>query len=103
MDTGPAPPIGGYGLVYHPAVAEEDLPKIPADIRRRIARAIESRLSEQPERYGKPLSGTLRGYWKIRVGDYRIVFRVVEREVWVFAIRHRRDVYSAVVRRPSQR
>lgn len=103
METGPPPQVGGYRLVYHPAIAEEDLPKIPADIRRRIARAIEMRLSGQPERYGKPLRGTLRGYWKLRVGDYRVVFRVVGREVWILAIRHRRDVYGKAARRPGQR
>lgn len=103
METGPPPEVGGYRLVYHPAVASDDVPKIPADIRRRIARAIESRLSEHPERYGRPLSGTLRGYWKLRVGDYRVVFRIVGREVRVFAIRHRRDVYNEVARRPTQR
>ncbi|MGH8526771.1 MAG: type II toxin-antitoxin system RelE family toxin, partial [Gammaproteobacteria bacterium] len=83
METGPPPEVGGYRLVYHPAVASDDILKMPADIQRRIARAIERRLSVQPERYGKPLSGTLRGYWKLRVGDYRVVFSVVRREVWI--------------------
>ena len=89
----------GFRVIYHPAVAGEDLPRIPADIRERIARAIQTRLTTAPERYGKPLRGTLRGYWKLRVGDYRVVFKTIGDEVRILAIRHRRDVYDESVRR----
>ncbi len=83
-----------YRLVYHPEVAEDDLPEIPTNIRARIARAIETRLAENPGRYGAPLRGTLKGYWKLRVGDYRVVYRVVGDEVRILAIRHRKNVYQ---------
>ncbi len=90
----------GFRVIYHPAVAGEDLPRIPADLRGRIARVIEARLTTAPERYGRPLRGTLRGYWKLRVGDYRVVFKPTGDEVRILAIRHRRDVYDANTRRP---
>ncbi len=38
-----------YRLVYHHAIAEENLPDIPANIKARIARAIETRLITNPE------------------------------------------------------
>ncbi len=88
-----------YTLRYHPRVADQDLGKIPADIRRRIARSIESRLITRPERYGAPLQGSLRGYWKLRVGDYRVVFKVSGGDVWVLAVVHRKDVYDQAARR----
>ena len=88
-----------YALRYHPRVADRDLHKIPAATRTRIARAIEARLTTKPEQYGLPLVGTLRGYWKLRVGDYRVVFRVTADEVWILAILHRREVYEAAPRR----
>ena len=50
-------------------------------------------------RYGVPLRGTLRGYWKLRVGDYRIVFKIAGQEVRVLTILHRRDLYEAVAAR----
>jgi mRNA interferase RelE/StbE len=68
-------------------------------MRTRIARAIETRLGAEPERYGVPLAGTLHGYWKLRVGDYRVVFKVAGDDVWVLAILHRREVYDAAERR----
>jgi mRNA interferase RelE/StbE len=88
-----------WRLVYHPDVAYVDIPTMPADIRKRIARAIESRLASEPERYGKPLRGTLRGYWKLRVGEYRVVYELIGDEVRILAIRHRREVYLKSSRR----
>ena len=90
-----------YTLIYHPDVRTEDVPTINRDLRNRIARAIETRLTSEPERYGEPLRGTLKGYWKLRVGDYRIVFRVIKKEVRVYGIIHRREVYERIARRFS--
>ena len=88
-----------YALRYHPAVRADDLPKISAEARRRIARTIEARLETDPARYGAPLTGSLRGYWKLRVGDYRVVFKVTGEDVWILAVVHRRDVYERAPRR----
>jgi len=65
-----------YKLKYHAEVKSSDLPKIDAKSRNIIKRAIEERLAVKPEAYAKPLQRTLKGYWKLRVGDYRIVFKV---------------------------
>lgn len=86
-------------LRYHPRVADEDLPKIATENRRRIERAIAARLTTEPQRFGAPLTGSLRGYWKLRVGDHRVVFRVSGSEVWILAILHRRDAYERAARR----
>ena len=75
-----------------------DLKKIARDIQRRIQRALETRLAVAPERYGVPLSGSLRGYSKLRVGDYRVVFRLSGDDVFVLAIVHRRDAYERAER-----
>ncbi len=80
-------------------MADHDLKKIPTASRSRIARAIEERLVTEPERFGAPLTGTLGGYWKLRVGDYRVVFKIGARDVWILAIVHRKDVYERASRR----
>ena len=82
----------GYEVELRPDVVGEDLTKIPANIRARIIRAVESRLTTEPTRYGVRLSQSLGGLWKIRVGDYRIVYEIEEEKVTVWAIRHRKDV-----------
>ena len=87
-----------YLLRYHPTVGEDDVPGIPRNLRTRVARAIEARLTTAPEQYGVPLRGSLKGYWKLRVGDYRVVFKVVAAEVWILTVLHRKTVYE----RPSR-
>ncbi len=42
----------------------------------------------------KPLRGSLKGNWRLRTGDWRIVFRVTGDVVQVWAIDNRRDVYG---------
>lgn len=88
-----------YTILYHPDVPRRDLVRIPRNVRSRIGEALAGRLQASPEKYGQPLRGTLGGYWKLRVGDYRAVFKIVGDEVWVLAILHRRQVYEDVVRR----
>ncbi len=88
-----------FDLLYHPEVARSDLVSIPMNVRGRIADALARRLHEAPERFGAPLRGTLKGYWKLRVGDYRVVYKISGAEVWILAILHRRQVYEDVLRR----
>jgi len=66
----------GYTLKYHPYVKTEDVPKLDKRTAARIKQAIETRLLTAPQEYGEPLRRTLKGYWKLRVGDHRIVFRI---------------------------
>ena len=89
----------GYNLKYHPDVKKNDLPKIDKKNRVRIKRAIEERLSTQPQIYGKPLQRSLKGYWKLRVGDYRVVFKVSNNTVLVLGIIHRKEVYKLIDKR----
>ena len=85
-----------FTVRYHPEVNEVDLPRINVKMRKRIRRAIESRLMSAPQEYGLPLRKTLGGYWKLRVGDYRVVFNIEGDVVYVLAIRHRKKIYEEV-------
>ncbi|HWR58107.1 MAG TPA: type II toxin-antitoxin system RelE/ParE family toxin [Thermodesulfovibrionales bacterium] len=88
-----------YELRYHPDVRDVDIPKLNQTARKRIKKAIEDRLSISPHQYGVPLRKTLKGYWKLRVGDYRVVFKIERNEVLIFAIVNRRDVYKSIFKR----
>jgi mRNA interferase RelE/StbE len=85
-----------FALHYHPAVRIEDLPLIDGKTKDRIRKAIEERLQTAPHDYGEPLRKSLKGYWKLRVGDYRVVFKLLESEVWILGIRHRKSVYRDI-------
>ena len=88
-----------YQVVYHPEVINRDIHKINQNIQRIIKRAIEQRLLLSPESYGHPLSGNLSGFWKLRVGDYRVIFKVIKDEIWIYGIFDRKDAYFKILRR----
>lgn len=81
-----------YSIEFVPS-ARKALHKLPLPIRRRIQVAIDE-LAENPFPPGvKKLHGE-DGY-RIRVGDYRIIYDVEHRRLLVLVIRigHRREVY----------
>jgi mRNA interferase RelE/StbE len=88
-----------FEITYHPDVKSIDIPLLDVKIRTRIRNAIEIRLTTAPHLYGEPLRKTLLGYWKLRVGDYRVVFKIVDKEVWILGIVHRKKVYETIGKR----
>jgi mRNA interferase RelE/StbE len=92
-----------YTISYHHLVKSEDIPKLDNTITTRIRKAIETRLMIAPEDYGEPLRRTLKGYWKLRVGDYRVVFKVEGDEITILGIRHRRDIYRVMTEDRAER
>jgi len=74
--------------------AEKDLKKLSSEIRARAVTAIVA-LAKDPRPAGsRKLVGTDND-WRIRVGDYRIVYEIADkiRIIRVNRVRHRRDVY----------
>jgi mRNA interferase RelE/StbE len=74
--------------------AEKDLKRLASGIRSRVAIALRA-LAENPRPAGsRKLAGT-RHDWRVRVGDYRIIYEIADviRVVRVQRIRHRREVY----------
>ena len=88
-----------FKIVYQTEVTQEDIPRIGKPWQEKIKSAIEDKLTSHPDVYGKPLRRSLRGYRKLRVGDYRIVFRIDSLFVKIFAIAHRSVVYKIMEHR----
>ncbi|MBI5605655.1 MAG: type II toxin-antitoxin system RelE/ParE family toxin [Deltaproteobacteria bacterium] len=91
-----------FELIYHSEVKKIDLPKIDSKNKAMIKKAIEERLITEPELYGKPLRRTLKGYWKLRIGEYRIVFKISGSVIFILGIIHRKEVYPQVKRRSTK-
>lgn len=79
---------------YHPDVIEKDLPSLSREVQRTILDAVDVKLAFHPDQFGKPLSAGLKGYRKLRVGDFRVVYGLRNHEVVILVIAHRRDVYD---------
>ena len=81
--------------------AKEDLFKIPKNVKERIKRAIEQRLLSETIKYGFPLRKGLQGYRKLRVGDYRVIYKIEDKNIIILKIGHRKEIYSTVYLRIS--
>ncbi|MDP2929814.1 MAG: type II toxin-antitoxin system RelE/ParE family toxin [Candidatus Omnitrophota bacterium] len=84
-----------YKVVYLDQV-EQDLKKLNKSIIKKILARIETYLASDPKELGKPLKGEFQGYWRYRWGDYRVIYKISEREILILVLRisHRKDVYD---------
>lgn len=74
--------------------ARKELEKLPSSVARRIIERIETLLINPRTTRSVKLQGN-RNLWRIRVGDYRVIYRINDAE-WIIdisIIRHRRDAY----------
>ena len=92
-----------WTVLIHPRVLAEDLKRFDPPVQRQLIRTLRKRLSIDPKSYGEPMRGELAGLWKLRVGEYRVVYRMVEKriEVLVLKVGIRRDfeVYRELLHR----
>ena len=75
--------------------AERELSRLPREIQRRFAEAIDELAKNPRPRSGleiKPLRG-MKGAWRLRVGAYRGIFEMGGDEVRFTRFGHRNDVY----------
>lgn len=83
-----------WRVEYLESVVHRDIPKLSSSARIRIREAIESKLASRPVEIGKPLRYSFKGARRIRVGDYRVIYRVERPDrVVILKIGHRREVY----------
>ena len=72
--------------------AMRDIRKLPRDVQRRIELAMDELFDDI--RAGDKLHGEWEGYWKLRAGDYRIIYKIKsEASIEIQYVRHRRMAY----------
>lgn len=78
--------------------AARELRKLGGKDRDQIVRYLRTRIAttEDPTRFGGPLLGDYKGFWRYRVGDFRIIARIEGDRFVVVVVRvgHRRTVYD---------
>jgi len=85
--------MASYKVIVKPSV-EKDLRSLPPSVLKRVFKRIEA-LEEDPCPHGSLKLAGAEQLYRIRVGDYRIVYTLERdlRQVVVYYVRHRRDVY----------
>lgn len=80
-----------YKITYKKSVIK-DLKKIDKTNLKRLIAKIEKELSKTPESY-PALKGEFAGLRKLRVGNYRIIYAILDKEVLILRVGHRKEVY----------
>jgi len=74
---------------------QADFDALPSRVKARVLEIVEERLPLWPNVSGaKPLRYQWKGCYRIRTGDYRVIFRVVAPNLLVVRIQHRSNVYE---------
>ena len=78
-------------------VAERQLRKLDRQVQKRILDWLDDRIEgcKNPRHFGEPLKGDKAGFWRYRIGDYRVLCDIQDKHVvvLVLTIGHRRQVY----------
>lgn len=87
-----------FEITYHKKIVD-DISAISTSHRNAIKKAIEEKLTTSPEFFGKPLQFSLSGLRSLRVSDYRVIFQLKKKEVYIVLIAHRSVVYTLAEKR----
>lgn len=92
-----------WQILIHPLVFSEDFKKVSSSAQKTIIKTIRKKLTRDPKAFGKPLVGPLKGYWRLRVGDYRVIYSIMENQIIVkvvkIGIRRDAEVYEEMLKR----
>ena len=86
-----------WRIEFTPAAAKE-LRRLDRPVARRIGRYLQDLVAScgDPRQRGKGLTANQAGLWRYRVGDYRVIYEIVDQTLTVTIVRaaHRREVYD---------
>ena len=84
-----------YKVVYLDSV-EKDLERLDRPTCKRILEKIEKYLAKDPKGLGKALGGEFQGLWRYRIGDFRVIYKIAEKEILIIVARigHRKNIYD---------
>jgi len=92
-----------YEISYHKLVLKDDLEKVSLSEQKRILKILEKKLSFNPETFGKPLRKKLKGYYRLRIDPFRVVYKIDGNRVKVFVLkigmRRNAEVYVDAAKR----
>ncbi len=87
-----------FHVLYSSLLNPKSVSKFAKADLKKIKNSIERKLATQPELFGKPLRRNLRGYWSLRIGEYRVIYRIQKSNVLILVIEHRSVVYDIAKR-----
>ena len=83
-----------FKIEYKSSVSR-DLKHLDKSVARRLIRDLETALSSNPH-CGESLSGQFKGMFKLRIGDYRVIYSKTKEGFLILRIRHRSAAYEGL-------
>jgi|WetSurMetagenome_2_1015567.scaffolds.fasta_scaffold65420_3 mRNA interferase RelE/StbE len=92
-----------FAILYHKLVWEQDFKFLNETERKKIIKYVSRRLTTYPEKYGKALIGDLKGYYRLSVENYRVIYKIRRAEITVYIVqvgfRRNAEVYVQAARK----
>lgn len=77
--------------------AKKQFFKLDTKIQKRLTSFFDQlQAMQNPREKGKPLGGNLSGFWRYRIGDYRVICDIVDEELVIYTLKiaHRKSIYN---------
>jgi mRNA interferase RelE/StbE len=83
-----------YRVLWHEH-ALNDLKEFDRQTAGKVVSRVKDYLSQDPEKLGKPLKGVLKGLYRYRIGDYRIMYVIDkgDNQISILFAGKRKDIY----------
>ena len=84
-----------YKAIWHEE-SLKDLKKINQTSAKRIVEKVKNHLIQDPVKLGVPLKGNLKGFYRYRIGEHRIIFVLdrAENKVIILKVKYRKEIYK---------
>lgn len=84
-----------YNVIWHEGTLK-DLKKLNRTSVKKIVAKVKNYLIQDPVKLGTPLKGNLKGLYRYRIGEYRVIYVIdqAEKKIIILKINHRRKIYK---------
>ena len=84
-----------YKAIWHEETLK-DLKKLNRTTAKKIVAKVKNYLIQDPVKLGTPLKGNLKGFYRYRIGEYRVIYVIdqAEKKIIILNVNHRRKIYK---------
>lgn len=84
-----------YKAIWHEETLK-DLKKLNQTISKKIVAKVKNYLIQDPVKLGTPLKGNLKGLYRHRIGEYRVIYVIdqTEKKIIILNVNHRKKIYK---------
>ncbi len=80
-------------IIVYTRRAEKDIRKLDPSIKPQIGKAL-LKLQNNPFEHSEKLTDSIIGAYRIRIGDYRVIFDIEGKDIVILRVGHRKEIYK---------